>query len=72
MSQTRIYVVINKATNEKRLVEATSQAQAIRHCVSKVYVAEAASPKTVAGCMTNGLSIEHANETEQTNQQTPN
>lgn len=63
---TRIYDVFNQATGDKRLVEATSQAQAIRHCVSKVYRADAATPKAVAEAMSGGLRIERATDSETT------
>lgn len=60
---TRIYVVVNSATGEKRLVEATSQSAAIRHCVQPVYRAETATALTVANlCTTGGLKLERANE----------
>lgn len=62
----RIYVVQNKTTAEKRLVEATSQAQAIRHCVAQVYRADVASPKAVASLMGEGLKVERAELTTQT------
>jgi len=63
MADSRIYVVINRVTDEKRLVEATSQAQAIRHCVATVYRADVASSKVVAHYMGEGLKIENAVET---------
>lgn len=65
--QTRIYVVIHD--DEKRLVEATSAAQAIRHCVRPRYNARAASPKDVATMLASGARVERA-ETEQTINQT--
>lgn len=57
----RIYVVI-EPDGSKRLVEAVSQAQAIRHCVSNKYAAAPASPKDVADLMSIGTKIERANE----------
>lgn len=57
---TRIYVVIDKATSEKRLIEATSAAQAIRHCVANKYSAKPATPKEIAQFMTSGLTVEKA------------
>lgn len=62
MSTTRIYVVING--EERRLVEAGSAAQAIRHCVRHRYNAKVATPKEVASFMAAGFSIEHASEME--------
>lgn len=62
MAETRIYVVINKTNDERRLVEATSQAQAIRHCVSTIYRADVATSKAVASAMGQGLKIECATE----------
>lgn len=64
--QTRIYVIDQKGTsaeNGRRLVEATSQAQAIRHCAQNVYTAKAARPTDVAALMTSGIQIEKATET---------
>lgn len=60
--QTRIYVVINRTTGEKRLIEATSQAQAIRHCTYPAYEATVATAKTVGECVSGGMRIEKANE----------
>lgn len=62
---TRIYVVINKSTGERRLVEATSQAAAIRHCTLPNFEVTTAGPKMVADCMTHGLKIETATTTTQ-------
>lgn len=57
---TRIYVVING--DEKRLVDAASAAQAIRHCVKNKYNAKAATPKDIAHFMSAGVSIEKATD----------
>lgn len=62
MADTRIYVVVNSTTGEKRLVEATSQAQAIRHCTRGTYAAETPLPLEVARYMGDGLKLERANE----------
>ena len=70
MADTRIYVVINSTTGEKRLVEATSQSQAIRHCTLPTYKADAASPLTVAHMMGEGLRLERAMVIAATEQQT--
>lgn len=56
--QTRIYVV--QHGEERRLVEATSQAQAIRHCVKGAYNATVATTKDLAKMMAAGLSVEVA------------
>lgn len=61
MAITRIYVVLNG--DERRLVEATSAAQAIRHCVANKYSAKPATPKEIAQFMRDGLTVEKANET---------
>lgn len=59
---TRIYVVLEKSTGEKRLIDATSAAQAIRHCVSVKYSAKPATPKEIAAAMSSGLTVETAGE----------
>lgn len=60
--QTRIYVVIHES--EKRLVEASSAAQAIRHCVANKYVARPATPKDIAHEMSNGVVVAHQQATQ--------
>lgn len=64
MAETRIYVVTGNGaqTGSKRLVDAVSAAQAIRHCAKEIYTAQAASPKEIAALMSNGTQIEQANE----------
>lgn len=65
MSMTRIYVVLQKGTADQdghRLVEATSAAQAIRHCAQAQYEVKAAQPKDVAALMSSGVQIEKAVE----------
>lgn len=64
-TSTRVYVVINSTTGEKRLIEATSQSQAIRHCTYPQYKADAASPLTVARMMGDGLKLETATDSKQ-------
>lgn len=59
---TRIYVVMSG--DERRLVDATSSAQAIRHCVKNRYAAKPATPKEIAQFMRNGVSVEAATETD--------
>jgi hypothetical protein len=72
MSQTRIYVVEQK-DKPHRLIEATSAAQAIRHCARPEFTARAATPRDVATLMQPGQPLEKAFESnngnnEQTNQ----
>lgn len=58
MSTTRIYVVIHG--DERRLIEATSASQAIRHCVEPRYIARPATPKDVAQLTKYGITVEQA------------
>jgi len=62
--QTRIYVVSNKAPEGHpksfRLVDATSQAQAIRHVAADEYECHVAQTKELAILMNNGVKIETA------------
>ncbi len=58
--QTRIYVVLNKADQSRRLVEAATAAQAVRHCVQNVYEAKVAGSKEVASLMREGFQLEVA------------
>lgn len=60
MPVTRIYVVLHQ--DEKRLIEAGSAAQAIRHCVQNKYVARPATTKDIATLMAAGFTVEKANE----------
>ncbi len=57
--QTRIYVVI-ETDGTKRMVEATSQNQAISHCVQGRYKATVASAKDVAQLTAEGITVEKA------------
>lgn len=57
---TRIYVVT--CSDENRLVDAASSAQAIRHCVKNKYSAKAATPKDIAVHMSVGVKIEKASD----------
>ncbi len=61
---TRIYLVLNKDTGTQRLVEATSQSQAIRHCTHPTYLATVATGKIVGNCVSEGIKIEKAIDTE--------
>lgn len=67
--QTRIYVVTQR-DKPNRLVEASSAAQAIRHCVRGEYSAKVPTNKELAAAMTHGLIIEKANEDEASNKLT--
>ena len=62
MSSTRIYVVKRTGTEsgDTRLIEATSQAAAIRHAIGGTLTAEAATPKELAMLMRNGIELENA------------
>ena len=63
--QSRIYVVMNG--EQRRLVDATSAAQAVRYCVANVYKAKPATPKEIAALMSGGLLVERAtSQTEST------
>ena len=62
---TRIYIVTAKGKTQ-RLVEATSAAQAIRHCVAQEYAAKVAGAKDVANLAATGTTVEKASEQTQT------
>lgn len=51
---TRIYVVTETKTNEKKLVQAPSQWQAIRQCVNGMFDVKAANAKDVADHLMGG------------------
>jgi hypothetical protein len=57
---TRIYTVTEKGYSIPRLVEASSQSQAIRHVVADRFEAAAASGKDVAAAMQAGAMVETA------------
>lgn len=57
---TRIYTVTEKGSDKVRLVEASSQSQAIRHVVADRFEATAASGKDVAAAMQAGVKLETA------------
>lgn len=63
MATTRIYVVSHG--EERRLIDATSAAQAIRHCVRSKYAAKPAVPKELAHLMSSGVTIERALDDDQ-------
>ena len=65
MAEQRIYVVTNGGT--QHLVQASSQAQAIRHIAGKTFDARIAKTLDVAQLMGNGAVLETAsNAPEQT------
>lgn len=68
---TRIYIVkkTGQELSDVRLVEATSQSQALRHVIGGSYVAEAVTPKELAGWMQQGTRVESAIEAQQTGRQ---
>lgn len=55
---TRFYVVTSNSG--ARIVEATSAAQAIRHCAGTMFKAKPATPKDMASLMNNGVKLEQA------------
>jgi len=57
---TRIYFV--SSDTEKRLIEATSGPQAVRHCVKNKYHVKPATPKEVAQFLASGVAVEKAND----------
>ena len=64
---TRIYVVLTKDKVEPldtRLVEATSQHQAIRHVVKDLFTAKVASAKETVDLIGKGYKVEIAKETQ--------
>jgi hypothetical protein len=56
----RIYTVTDTATEEKFLVKAHSQAQAVRYVASARYDCEVASAMEVAEMMVSGAVVEDA------------
>lgn len=60
MTGSRIYIVRSTNGASQRLVEATSQAQAVRHCVSQDYEVYVATTKDVAKFMACGVLVETA------------
>jgi hypothetical protein len=61
MAITRLYVVIQEG-KPNRLIEATSLAQAIRHCATQEYSGCVARPKDVAHILSLGATVEKAIE----------
>lgn len=62
MSNSRIYIVTEHNTTTRRLIEATTSAQAIRHCVRQKFEAKPATPKEIAALMVNGAHVERATD----------
>jgi hypothetical protein len=62
MTAQRIYIVRDKANGIPRLVQATSQAQAMRHVAEDRLSVEVASAMDVARYMGSGIKFEHAGE----------
>jgi hypothetical protein len=60
MSILRIYVVDDG--DKRRLIEASSAAQAIRHCAKHQYTVKIATPKEVASLMQHAVQVEHAGD----------
>lgn len=56
----RIYTVHDRETDQTRLVEASTQAQAIHYVVHNRYSASAATAMQVADAMQSGVKLERA------------
>lgn len=62
MSATRIYVVTRAGSLDTRLVEAVSQAQALRFVAEDEFVIKVANTKDVATAMAHGVELETAGD----------
>ena len=60
MATTRIYVVRDTANESKRLVRASTQAQAIRHVVKDRFEVTVADQETLVFMMSGGAKVEDA------------
>jgi hypothetical protein len=61
--KTRIYRVVETESDKPdRLVEAGSQAQAVRHVVGERFEAVVATPREVANLVSKGVMVETAGE----------
>lgn len=60
--QTRIYAITPADGSGMRLIEATSQSQALRFVAEKSYTVEIAKPKDIARLMQAGAKIESAGD----------
>jgi hypothetical protein len=58
MSVTRIYMITHNQTNDVRLIDASSQSQAVRHAAKADYAVKVAAPKDVAHYMRGGVEVE--------------
>ena len=59
---TRIYLVTDRETQAKRLIRASSQAQAVRHAVAKRFDAEVASQDDLVQLLDAGQAVESATQ----------
>lgn len=69
MPQTRHYIVTNTTTMAKRLIEATSQAQARAHAARHLFTAEVAKVGEVVELMRAGITPEKAIEAQEVAQE---
>lgn len=60
-----IYIVTDRKTNEARLVQAHTKAQAIRHVAADTLAIEAATAVTVGRLMSDGAKLEYVPEAAQ-------
>lgn len=59
-SATRVYLVLNNATGERRLIRATHRAVAIRHAAQHQYKAHRATHDELEQLITSGIRVEQA------------
>lgn len=58
-----LYEISTKGEDAKRLVQADSAAQAVRHCAQGMFAARTVSkPTDIAQLMSNGVKLETAGE----------
>lgn len=57
MSNTRIYIIKNKVTDQQVLVEAATHAQALRFACQQTYESKVASTTEVAKLVREGLEV---------------
>lgn len=62
MAVTRIYIVTRAGSLDTRLVEAVSQAQALRYVAEDEFVIKVAGTKDVATAMRHGVELETAGD----------
>jgi hypothetical protein len=65
---TRLYVVIDKANMEQRLVRATYKLMALRHAAAQRFDAKIASKDDIERLLTKGIKVEDANEEQIANE----